>query len=97
MSKYKQSNKYLFFSQCIIFNQNICKISMISYSNTGNETIDQSINAISYFAQRVHDSISYLHTSIQDNIDVISEVTAFSLTDIDTRLKKIEEILAYYK
>ena len=42
---------------------------MISYSNTGNETIDQSINAISYFAQRVHDSISYLHTSIQDNFD----------------------------
>ena len=30
---------------------------MISYSNTGNETIDQSINAISYFAQRVHNSI----------------------------------------
>ena len=42
---------------------------MISYSNTGNETIDQSINAISYFAQRVHDSISYLHTSIQSNFD----------------------------
>lgn len=42
---------------------------MISYSNTGNETIDQSINAISYFAQRVHNSISYLHTSIQDNFD----------------------------
>ena len=42
---------------------------MISYSNTGNETIDQSINTISYFAQRVHDSISYLHTSIQDNFD----------------------------
>ena len=42
---------------------------MISYSNTGNETIDQSINAISYFAQRVHDSISYLHTSIQNNFD----------------------------
>lgn len=38
-------------------------------SNTGNETIDQSINAISYFAQRVHDSISYLHTSIQSNFD----------------------------
>ena len=42
---------------------------MISYSNTGNETIDQSINAISYFAQRVHDSISYLHISIHDNFD----------------------------
>ena len=42
---------------------------MISYSNTGNETIDQSINAIAYFAQRVHNSISYLHTSIQDNFD----------------------------
>ena len=42
---------------------------MISYSNTGNETIDQSINAISYFAQRVHNSISYLHTSIQSNFD----------------------------
>ena len=38
-------------------------------SNTGNETLDQSINAISNFAQRVHDSISYLHTSIQDNFD----------------------------
>ena len=38
-------------------------------SNTGNETLDQSINAISYFAQRVHNSISYLHTSIQDNFD----------------------------
>ena len=42
---------------------------MISYSNTGNETIDKSINAISYFAQRVHNSISYLHTSIQSNFD----------------------------
>ena len=47
---------------------------MISYSNTGNETIDQSINAISYFAQRVHNSISYLHTSIQSNFDQHTDI-----------------------
>ena len=83
---------------------------MISYSNTGNETLDQSINEISNFAQRVHNSIqsnfdqhrniyeqlTYIESARED-IDVISEVTASSLTNIDTRLKKIEEILAYYK
>ena len=56
---------------------------MISYSNTGNETIDQSINAISYFAQRVHDSISYLHTSIQDNFDDHKNIYA-QLTSIES-------------
>ena len=49
---------------------------MISYSNTGNETIDQSINAISYFAQRVHNSISYLHISIQSNFDEHTDIYA---------------------
>ena len=43
-------------------------------SNTGNETLDQSINAISNFAQRVHNSISYLHTSIQDNFDQHTDI-----------------------
>ena len=55
LSKYKQSNKYLFFCYVIIFNQNICKINMIS--NTGNVTLDQSLNEISNFVQRVHYSL----------------------------------------
>lgn len=45
-------------------------------SNTGNETLDHSINEISNFAQRVHDSISYLHTSIQDNFDQHTDIYA---------------------
>ena len=45
-------------------------------SNTGNETLDHSINEISNFAQRVHNSISYLHTSIQDNFDEHTDIYA---------------------
>lgn len=45
-------------------------------SNTGNETLDHSINEISNFAQRVHNSISYLHTSIQDNFDQHTDIYA---------------------
>ena len=68
---------------------------MISYSNTGNETIDLSINAISYFAQRVHDTISYLHTSIQDNFDdhknIYKQITYLDSTyqDIYNRIGEI--------
>ena len=51
---------------------------------------------LSNLASEVSNNTNSLN-EIREDIDVISEVTAFSLTDIDTRLKKIEEILAYYK
>ena len=46
--------------------------------------------------RNIYEQLTYIESARED-IDVISEVTASSLTDIDTRLKKIEEILAYYK
>ena len=49
---------------------------------------------LSSIASEVSNTINSLN-EIRADIDVISEVTASSLTDIDTRLKKIEEILAY--
>ena len=51
---------------------------------------------LSNLASEVSNNTNSLN-EIREDIDVISEVTASSLTDIDTRLKKIEEILAYYK
>ena len=51
---------------------------------------------LSSIANKVSNNTNSLN-EIREDIDVISEVTASSLTDIDTRLKKIEEILAYYK
>ena len=51
---------------------------------------------LSSIASEVSNNANSLN-EIRKDIDVISEVTASSLTDIDTRLKKIEEILAYYK
>lgn len=49
---------------------------------------------LSNIASEVSNNANSLN-EIRADIDVISEVTASSLTDIDTRLKKIEEILAY--
>ena len=49
---------------------------------------------LSSIASTVSNNTNSLN-EIREDIDVISEVTASSLTDIDTRLKKIEEILAY--
>ena len=49
---------------------------------------------LSSIASEVSNNANSLN-EIREDIDVISEVTASSLTDIDTRLKKIEEILAY--
>lgn len=49
---------------------------------------------LSSIASEVSNNANSLN-EIRADIDVISEVTASSLTDIDTRLKKIEEILAY--
>lgn len=49
---------------------------------------------LSSIASEVTNNTNSLN-EIRADIDVISEVTASSLTDIDTRLKKIEEILAY--
>lgn len=49
---------------------------------------------LSNMASEVSNNTNSLN-EIRADIDVISEVTASSLTDIDTRLKKIEEILAY--
>lgn len=49
---------------------------------------------LSSIASEVTNNTNSLNEIIAD-IDVISEVTASSLTYIDTRLKKIEEILAY--
>lgn len=49
---------------------------------------------LSNIASEVSNNTNSLN-EIRADIDVISEVTASSLTDIDTRLKKIEEILAY--
>lgn len=49
---------------------------------------------LSSIANEVSNNTNSLN-EIREDIDVISEVTASSLTDIDTRLKKIEEILAY--
>lgn len=49
---------------------------------------------LSNLASEVSNNTNSLN-EIRADIDVISEVTASSLTDIDTRLKKIEEILAY--
>ena len=49
---------------------------------------------LSSIANKVSNNTNSLN-EIREDIDVISEVTASSLTDIDTRLKKIEEILAY--
>ena len=49
---------------------------------------------LSSIASEVSNNANSLN-EIRKDIDVISEVTASSLTDIDTRLKKIEEILAY--
>ena len=51
---------------------------------------------LSNLASEVSNNTNSLN-EIREDIDVISEVTASSLTDIDTRLEKIEEILAYYK
>ena len=49
---------------------------------------------LSSIASEVSNNANSLN-EIREDIDVISEVTASSLTDIDTRLNKIEEILAY--
>ena len=49
---------------------------------------------LSDIASKVSNNTNSLN-EIRKDIDVISEVTASSLTGIDTRLKKIEEILAY--
>ena len=51
---------------------------------------------LSNLASEVSNNTNSLN-EIREDIDVISEVTASSLTDIDTRLKTIEKILAYYK
>ena len=49
---------------------------------------------LSNIASKVSNNTNSLN-KIRKDIDGISKATASSLTDIDTRLKKIEEILAY--
>jgi len=52
-------------------------------SNTGNEIIDESINTISNFAQRVHDSLNNLRTSLQENFEEHKDIYQ-KLNDIDS-------------
>ena len=67
---------------------------LIVHGNTYEIQDKSARTQLSSIANEVSNNINSLN-KIREDIDVISEVTASSLTDIDTRLKKIEEILAY--
>ena len=66
---------------------------LIIQGNTYEIQDKSAITQLSSIANEVSNNTNSLN-EIREDIDVISEVTASSLTDIDTRLKKIEEILA---
>ena len=67
---------------------------LIVHGNTYEIQDKSARTQLSNLASKVSNNTNSLN-KIREDIDVISEVTASSLTDIDTRLKKIEEILAY--
>ena len=67
---------------------------LIVHGNTYEIQDKSARTQLSNLASKVSNNTNSLN-EIREDIDVISEVTASSLTDIDTRLKKIEEILAY--
>ena len=67
---------------------------LIVHGNTYEIQDKSARTQLSSIASKVSNNTNSLN-EIRKDIDVISEVTASSLTDIDTRLKKIEEILAY--
>ena len=67
---------------------------LIVHGNTYEIQDKPARTQLSSIANQVSNNTNSLN-KIRKDIDVISEVTASSLTDIDTRLKKIEEILAY--
>ena len=67
---------------------------LIVHGNTYEIQDKSARTQLSSIANKVSNNTNSLN-EIREDIDVISEVTASSLTDIDTRLKKIEEILAY--
>lgn len=67
---------------------------LIVHGNTYEIQDKSARTQLSSIASKVSNNTNSLN-NIRKDIDVISEVTASSLTDIDTRLKKIEEILAY--
>ena len=67
---------------------------LIVHGNTYEIQDKSARTQLSSIASKVSNNTNSLN-EIREDIGVISEVTASSLTDIDTRLKKIEEILAY--
>ena len=67
---------------------------LIVHGNTYEIQDKSARTQLSSIASKVSNNTNSLN-EIREDINVISEVTASSLTDIDTRLKKIEEILAY--
>ena len=67
---------------------------LIVHGNTYEIQDKSARTQLSSIASEVSNNTNSLN-EIRKDIDVISEVTASSLNDIDTRLKKIEEILAY--
>ena len=69
---------------------------LIVHGNTYEIQDKSARTQLSNLASEVSNNTNSLN-KIREDIDVISEVTASSLNDINTRLKKIEEILAYYK
>ena len=67
---------------------------LIVHGNTYEIQDKSARTQLSSIANEVSNNTNSLN-KIREDIDVISEVTASSLNDINTRLKKIEEILAY--
>ena len=67
---------------------------LIVHGNTYEIQDKSARTQLSSIANKVSNNTNSLN-KIREDIDVISEVTASSLNDINTRLKKIEEILAY--
>ena len=67
---------------------------LIVHGNTYEIQDKSARTQLSSIASKVSNNTNSLN-EIRKDINVISEVTASSLTDIDARLKKIEEILAY--
>ena len=67
---------------------------LIVHGNTYEIQDKSARTQLSSIANKVSNNTNSLN-KIRKDIDAISEVTASSLTNIDTRLNKIEEILAY--
>ena len=67
---------------------------LIVHGNTYEIQDKSARTQLSSIASKVSNNTNSLN-KIRKDINAISEVTASSLTDIDTRLNKIEEILAY--